>query len=206
MTIVFKPVVLPADLVGVKPGSLGPCLLRPLFFAGVGNRDMHHLAADAAEAMIIACQLETGYALTTVGAYRSTASCLKVFYERMTATYNPLVNSRTTRTGPDGKKWYLRRGMAPVAGFTNGVPDSNHAKGLANDFAIWSSGKVVGITSIAKVWAWVKDNAESFGFSWEGAKEGQPGWEPWHLRYVAGDKIPARVLDMQAFFRAQAAQ
>mgnify|MGYP003498943887 CR=1 FL=1 len=32
MTIVFKPVVLPADLVGVKPGSLGPCLLRPLFF------------------------------------------------------------------------------------------------------------------------------------------------------------------------------
>ena len=49
MTIVFKPVVLPTDLVGVKPGSLGPCLLRPLFFAGVGNRDMHHLAADAAE-------------------------------------------------------------------------------------------------------------------------------------------------------------
>ena len=26
MTIVFKPVVLPADMVGVKPGSLGPCL------------------------------------------------------------------------------------------------------------------------------------------------------------------------------------
>ena len=52
----------------------------------------------------------------------------------------------------------------------------------------------------------MKNNAESFGFSWEGAREGQPGWEPWHLRYVAGDKTPARVLDMQAFFKAQVAK
>ena len=71
-------------------------------------------------------------------------------------------------------------------------------------FGTWTAALAVGITSIAKVWAWVKDNAESFGFSWEGAREGQPGWEPWHLRYVAGDKTPARVLDMQAFFKAHA--
>jgi LAS superfamily LD-carboxypeptidase LdcB len=31
-------------------------------------------------------------------------------------------------------------------------------------------------------------NADDFGFSWEVQSE------PWHLRYVAGDKVPAAVL------------
>ena len=106
----------------------------------------------------------------------------------------------STRTW-QGKKWYLRRRMAPVA-----VPGtSNHGWGLANDVAIYSGGAVVGITSIAKVWQWVQDNAESFGLSWEGARPGQPGWEPWHLRYTEGDKVPSRIRDMKAWFAAAAA-
>lgn len=214
MAVELRPVSLPSDLAGIKPGSLGPCQLRPIHFPGVGSRDLHHLAADAWEAMALICKVETGYHLTTVGAYRSAAECLSLFYERMTPTWLAIRNAypKVTRTGPDGKTWYLRRGMALVAGFTNGVPDSNHARGLANDNAIFTNAydsklgvwrwQVVGITSVPAVWDWMKANAISFGFSWEGAVEGQRGFEPWHTRYFAGDAIPQRVLDIQAFFAA----
>ena len=198
MAIVFNPVTMPANLTGQVNGKLGPCHLRPVYFPGIGNRDLHPLAADAFECLNVACFAATGYKLSTVGAYRSYASQERVFLERYTPTYSPLANVTTSTRTWQGKKWFLRRRMAPVA--TPGT--SNHGWGIANDVAIFDGGKVVGITSVAKVWSWVQANAESFGLSWEGARPGQPGWEPWHLRYVAGDKVPARIVDMKAWFAA----
>lgn len=200
MAIVFKPVKMPGNLAGQSNGKLGPCHLRPVFFPGVGNRDLHPLAADAFECMAVACLADTKQKLTTVGAYRSYARQEAVFLERYTPTYNPLINVTTSKRTWNGKTWYLRRKMAPVA-----VPGtSNHGWGIANDVAIYSGGKIIGITAIASVWSWVQANAESFGLSWEGARPGQPGWEPWHLRYVAGDAVPQRIQDMKAWFAAAA--
>lgn len=227
MAIVFKPVIKPSTLKGAKAGELGPCQMRSVHFPGVGDRSLERNTADAWEAMATVCKGETGYQLSTVGAYRSKARCIEMFYERMLPRYNPLTTTTTTRTGPDGKKWYLKRGMAPVAGFTNGEPDSNHAWGLANDTSIWMRAwdvklkqtrwmqvgitsreatyvdKVTGKTRI--VWDWIVDNAEHFGFSWEGARPGTKGWEPWHLRYVAGDVVPQRVKDVWNYFKNLAA-
>lgn len=217
--IEFLSVKLPANLAGIKPGDLGPCQMRPVWFPGVGNRDLHNLAADAFDCMAMICKAETGYALTTTGAYRSRQQCLDVFNQRYTLTYLPIRNVLTNRrTGPDGKRYYLRKGMMPVAGFTNGVPDSNHAKGLAFDNAIWmkvgTTWSVVHVqdkraTYVDKktgktrtVWDWLVDNAVSFGWSWEGAKPGKPGWEAHHLRYVAGDATPQRILDIRAWLAA----
>lgn len=219
--IEFLPVHLPANLKGIQPGDLGPCQMRPVWFPGVGNLDLHHLAADAFDLMALICKAETGHILTTTGAYRSRQQCLNVFNERYTATYLPLRNVLTSRrTAPDGTKWFLRKNKIPVAGFTNGVPDSNHAKGLAFDNAIFlktgTNWSVVHVqdqratyrdsnNNVRLVWDWLVDNAVSFGWSWEGAKPGEPGWEAHHLRYVAGDTIPVRILEFQAWVAASTA-
>lgn len=223
MAIVFKPVIKPSTLTNAKAGELGPCQMRAVHFPGVGDRSLELRTADAFEAMAIVCKAETGYQLSTVGAYRSKARCIEMFYERMSPKYNPITCTTTTRTGPDGKKWYLKRRQAPVAGFNaDGSPQSNHSWGLANDTCIWmllwdakinaSRWQLAGITEksarfvdkrtgqVRTVWDWIVEHAEHFGFSWEGAKPGAKGWEPWHLRYVAGDNVPQRVVDVQAFF------
>jgi LAS superfamily LD-carboxypeptidase LdcB len=200
MAIIFTPVTMPADLQGQANGKLGPCHLRGVYFPGYGTRDLHHLAADAFECMNVACYAEIGYKLTTVGAYRTYAAQERVFRERYTDTYVPLRNVLTNKRWWQGKTWYKRVRVAPVAA----PGTSNHGWGLANDVAIYAAGQIVGITSIAKVWSWVQAHAQEFGRSWEGARPGEPGWEPWHLRYVAGDVVPTRVANMKAWFAAHA--
>jgi LAS superfamily LD-carboxypeptidase LdcB len=77
-----------------------------------------------------------------------------------------------------GKLWYLKKGMAPMA-----VPGtSNHNWGIAIDIAN-ASGKRLD---------WLLANADKFGFSWELQSE------PWHLRYVCGDAVPEAVKDWLA--------
>jgi len=68
---------------------------------------------------------------------------------------------------------------------------------LAVDVSVFKGGVQRSVTSVPAVWDWLVANAVSFGFSWEGARPGQAGWEPWHLRLVTGDEIPNRVLDFE---------
>ena len=199
--IEFIPVTMPADLNGQANGKLGPCHTKAVYFPGLGYAGLHTLAARAWELLAIMCHAETGVKLTTTGggAYRSYDQQLSAFQTRMTLNFDPNVNRdpAITRTW-NGQTWYLRKGYAPVAA----PGTSNHGWGLAIDSAIFKDGRILGITSDARVWKWLQDNAVSFGFSWEGARPGQPGWEPWHIRYVAGDKIPQRILDIEAWLAA----
>jgi hypothetical protein len=47
-----------------------------------------------------------------------------------------------------------------------------------------------GAQPITPVLPWLFNNAHRFGFSWEF----RDGSEPWHVRYVDGDNVPAAVL------------
>jgi LAS superfamily LD-carboxypeptidase LdcB len=111
----------------------------------------------------------------------------------MVPKYNPVTCSRTSKVW-NGQTWWLRRGMAQVA--TPG--QSNHGWGLAVDVGLWdaSARTVLPVDGNAWFWGWLLGNAASFGLSWEVLSE------PWHLRYVAGDAIPQRVLDIEAFLGA----
>jgi hypothetical protein len=75
----------------------------------------------------------------------------------------------------EGKTWYLKKGMAMLA--TPGK--SQHNLGLAVD---------VHSASEQKRLNWLIANVKEFGFSWEVVPS-----EPWHLRYVNGDNVPASV-------------
>lgn len=202
--IEYVPVSKPFDLVGVENGRLPFTLLTPVYFPGVGHLSLHHQAARAFNALGVACFAETGHKLTTTGCYRSYDQQVQLFMQRMSPVWNPVTCTTTTRTW-NGKRYWLKRRCAPCA-----VPGtSTHGLGLGNDVALYVNSKVVGITSNVSVWRWLTRSASDFGMSWEGVKvpgdwlPGQPapaGWEPWHLRYVAGDRTPKRVLDIEAFF------
>lgn len=203
MTYTITPVTFPADLASQKNGKLGPCQLVSVFFPGVGHASMHHTAARAWGALSIACLNQTGQTLTAVSVadvYRSYDRQLALFLSRYTPDFLPLRNVLSNRrTGPDGKSWYKRIGVAACAS----PGTSNHGWGLAIDMALFNPnindgdaymGDPVGITSNRLLFAWLQLNAGLYGFSWESQDEA------WHIRYVAGDKIPQRVLDMEAFF------
>lgn len=74
----------------------------------------------------------------------------------------------------NGQVWYQRPHTAMAA-----VPGtSNHGWANAVDVANASGARLM----------WMVRWAETFGWSWETQSE------PWHLRYVAGDQLPAAVL------------
>lgn len=190
-----KPAVVPESIRG-RNGKLGPCQLTPVHFPGRGWLSMYSTAARAWTWVAAICKAETGADLTAVSAgdvYRSYEMQLRVFEQRYTPTYVPVRNVLVDgRGGPDGKRWYKRRGVAAVAS----PGTSNHGYGLAIDVAVWNGRDVVGITSSA-AYTWLLGNAESLGFSWEVQAE------PWHLRYCLGDEVPQRALDCEAWVAAQ---
>ena len=202
--IEYIPVTRPTNLVGVPNGRLPFTLLTPVYFPGVGHLSLHPQAARAWNAMAVVCFAETGQKLSTTGTYRWYDAQVLLFNQRMSPIYNPITCTTTTRLW-NNKRYWLKRGFAPCA--TPGT--SNHGWALAVDTAIAGPNKVLGITTNLSVWRWLSRNAVSFGWSWEGAKvpgnwePGQvapAGFEPWHIRYVAGDTTPKRVLDVEAFF------
>lgn len=208
MAIVFLPLTRPADLKDGTNGKLGPCQLAPVFFPGYGWSSLHTLAKRAYEAMLVAAQAvvppKLKLTVTPGGAYRAWQRQYDAFMERMSPTDTGTGITRIY----NGKVYWLKPGWAPVAapewrdnlGVWHG--GSNHGWGLAIDLALWDGMRSLGITTNTKVWQWLQENAESFGFSWEGAKPGEKGWEPWHLRYVAAEKVPQRVLDIENFLKA----
>lgn len=189
MTFPIATVVRPADLTGQTNGRLSAALLRPV------NPNtawvMHHLAARAWEALRHNAW-RAGVRLSVSGnPYRSYEQQVNLFRQRYTSVYDPGLNTLEDKRVWNGVTYYKRLGVAAVA-----VPGtSNHGWGLAVDTAIDADG------DLAFEWPtnslnqaainWLLANASKFGFSWELQSE------PWHIRYVTGDKIPQAVLDYE---------
>ena len=170
-----RPVKLPADLKGVTPGKLPDNLLREI----EGKGKLHHLAADAYEAMDEAANAD-GIDLSPTSradTYRSLETQEYGFFQRHTDKPTPKMMKQKPRVYK-GKLWYLKKGMAPMA-----VPGtSNHNLGIAIDIAN-ASGKRL---------EWLLANEHKYGFSHELQSE------PWHIRYVDGDDVPQLVKEWKA--------
>ena len=157
-----------------------------------GGGKLHHLAARAWKALVAAGWAEVGLPLTFTygGTYRSYQAQETLFRSR----YDQTGKTTVCKTW-NGQRWCKKSaGLATAA--TPGT--SNHGWGLAIDTA-WDRDLSDGIgpDDAAYIeshpgWQWLLANAARFGFSWELQSE------PWHLRYVAGDAVPAAVLAFEA--------
>jgi hypothetical protein len=181
-----RPIAMPSDLSGVGNGTLPAALLT-----GVpGGGALHHLAARAWTAMVATAAAEGVTLQQTSGPdlFRSLAQQTALFTTRYTLTPQP---GRPTKSW-QGRTWWLRPNMAPSA-----VPGtSNHGWGLAADTCTSLHGTVYSLapngTGVGRrAWDWLIANYERFGWSHEYTS---PNVEPWHIRYVAGDNLPAAVL------------
>ena len=154
---------------GVTPGKLSDNLLKPI----PGGGKLHWLAAAAWLAMVEAAKAD-GVELKPTSAgdtYRTYESQLVGFKQRY--QLEPIAGA-STRTF-EGKKWFLKKGNAPLAA----PGSSQHNLGIAVDIANAAEPKRLN---------WLIANVAKFGFSWEVVPE-----EPWHIRYVAGDNVPPAV-------------
>jgi LAS superfamily LD-carboxypeptidase LdcB len=109
MKLPIVEVKLCSHLKGEKPGELPAGKLRKI----EGGGQLHHCAADAYEAMDAAAKAE-GIELKPTSAgdtYRTLATQLAGFKQRY--QLEP-IEGASTRTY-EGKKWYLKKGMAPLA-------------------------------------------------------------------------------------------
>lgn len=163
----IKKVTPPADVAGHAPGKLPESILHKID----GGR-LHWRAANAWKAMKAAAKAD-GVELKPTSAgdlYRSYESQLAGFKQRYQLEPIP---GATTRTF-EGKKWYLKKGNAPLAA----PGTSQHNSGLAVDVHTASGPRL----------EWMIANCAKFGWSWEVVPE-----EPWHIRYVEGDNPPEAV-------------
>jgi LAS superfamily LD-carboxypeptidase LdcB len=184
MQLPIAKLVMPKDLKACQNGKLPANLLRPIAPSG----RMHHIAA-VSWAMLQELAAKEGLNLVHVGDYRPFNQQLSLFQSRMKPFPDVKKTTQVVRTF-NGAKWYLHNG-APVA--TPGT--SNHGWGLAIDAALKTKGKNGGVVSISTKPRVAKRSglqfllaeAQTLGWSWELQSE------PWHLRYVAGDKTPERV-------------
>ena len=172
-------VVMPSCLKGQENGKLNPKLLVP---CGVAKFVMVEPAARSMKALVAAAKA-SGIDVRSTGTYRSYDQQVALFLTRY---------SKTEIQGRPTKKWngttYWQRPKTAMAA----VPGtSNHGLGLAIDFAEERDGKP-GVESVSDRFVrWLLKNAATYGFSAELQSE------PWHWRYVAGDKIPAAVLEYE---------
>lgn len=172
----------PKEISGYRNGELPSSVLVEIPFPGKGRLCI--TAARAFRALQAAHKQDTGKACGTTSAadsYRSRGNQVAAFQKRYRPVYNPLTCTLADgRIGPDGKRWYKKRGVAALAGFDkNGNVISLHGKGVANDFSNYSN-------------SWMEKNASRFGFYKSSPKE------PWHYFYTAGDDIPDPVLAYEA--------
>lgn len=174
----------PADLKKALNGALSADLLRAIKPSG----RLHHRAAIGWGVLQDLAALEA-LELVHVGDYRPVEQQIALFKQRMKPFPNAKVTEQTTRKY-NGQVWYLHSG-APVA-----TPStSNHGWGLAIDAALkLKSGEIVSITTKPRIarrsgLEFLLEFAERCGFSWELQSE------PWHIRWVAGDEIPAFVIE-----------
>lgn len=161
-----------SHLAGKKPSEVTPDILRKTVSGG----KMELCAADAWDGMVAAAAKD-GITLkpTSLGdQFRSIEQQKAAFLQRYRK--EPVANS-TSRTW-NGQKWWLKKGLAPLAAPNDDAKTcSRHMLGLAVDVA----------NANGKILEWLLANEDKFGFSHEVQSE------PWHIRYVAGDDVPAAV-------------
>jgi len=161
-------------LVGKKPSEISEDILKKCS----GGGKMELCAADAWNAMVLAAAKDNVVLKpTSIGdQYRSIEQQTRSFLQRYQK--EPVTNSKT-RTW-NNVKWWLKKGFAPLAAPNDDAKTcSRHMLGLAVDVAN-ANGKILG---------WLLENETKYGFSHEIQSE------PWHIRYVAGNKIPQPVQD-----------
>lgn len=188
MSLPVANLIRPSDLHGQENGKLDAALLMP-----VGGGQLHHLAARAFGALYVNAIHFTGMHLTATygGWYRSYDEQVALFKRRYAVG----------GTGGGCKTWNGERWCKKSSNLaTAATPGkSNHGWGLAVDTAYDSDlSDGVGSDDATYIkghagWPWLLENAHLFGFSWELQSE------PWHIRYVAGDDLPAKVLEWEAF-------
>jgi hypothetical protein len=196
MTLPIAPVVMPSDLAGQPNGKLDAGLLTPVGPSGT----LHHTAARAWRALVAACA-EQGLPLTYTygGTYRTYAQQETLFRSRYAIGGQHGGCKMWDSDGNGSKETWCKKlvnGRVPATAAVPGT--SNHGWGLAIDTAYDSDvsdgigpDDAAAITGHPK-WPWFLANAERFGFSWELQSE------PWHIRYVTGDTIPASVLAFES--------
>ena len=161
-----------SHLAGKKPSEVTPDILRKTVSGG----KMELCAADAWDAMVAAAAKDSiTLKPTSLGdQFRSIEQQKAAFLQRYRK--EPVANS-TSRTW-NGQKWWLKKGLAPLAAPNDDAKTcSRHMLGLAVDVA----------NANGKILEWLLANEDKFGFSHEVQSE------PWHIRYVAGDNVPAAV-------------
>ena len=164
--------VKPADLDKKIPGKIPPALLTDL----PGGGKLHHLAAKAWLAMVehakaVNIELKPTSSADT---YRSYDMQLAGFKQRYLLTDTGTGKTRQF----EGKTWYLKPKMAPMAAPGTSI----HNLGLAVDVFNASGPRL----------KWLVENEHLFGFSHELQEE------PWHIRLVTGDAITPLVQDWVA--------
>lgn len=193
-TLPIAPMTLPSTLRGIENGKLPADLLVKI---GVGSARMERTAARAFMAMFAEAR-RSGFDIKHVGDYRSFDQQLNLFLSRYEPTslsnYSVTPSSRrkkwddARRYGYNSVYWVKKRinGSFPATAATPG--NSNHGWGLALDIAE-EYDKDSAPDPIRQVFVnWLCDNAHRYGISAELQSE------PWHWRYVAGDRIPEAVL------------
>jgi hypothetical protein len=183
VTLPIASLVKPATLTGQSNGQLDPAILTTI--DGQADGPDVRLVKPAARAWTAMCAAakKAGHVLKASGpfdSYRPYEVQEKIFRARYTTTY---LAGRPYRMW-NGQRWYQRPGTAAAA-----VPGtSNHGWALAVDIGVELDGDA-GTESIDPATVdWLVDHAHEFGFSAELQSE------PWHWRYVTGDRIPVAVL------------
>ena len=179
---------MPVALVGAPNGNLPVGMLEKVGCPGRPLAKLYPLAARAWRAFAAEIAARFGIDCTctsTPDAYRSYDIQKATFLTRYTTTR---LAGRPTKVW-EGTTYWQKPGTAMAA--TPGT--SNHGLGLAIDVAIWlaDTGQVQPITARMDAFNWMLLNGFRYGFSWETQSE------PWHIRYWAGDALPAAVLDYE---------
>lgn len=163
-------VVLPSALRGLQNGQLPAAVLVDVHDGnGVRIGRLCKVAARAWTAMVAAAKAD-GVILDATDTYRDLPTQKRLIAERYTD--HPTPGSPSSRVC-DGKRIYLRKGMATAAC----AGHSNHGLALALDNEFHGAGL-----------AWLEKHAHEFGFEWEVTTEN------WHIHYWPGDAVPAAVL------------
>lgn len=190
MTLPIVSVVLPGDLAGRQNGRLDEVIVK------VNNAGwLHNKAIRGWNALVAGAALQ-GIPMTFTfgGMYRSYENQELTFRKSYVDHYDPAICVLEDQRTWMGIRWYKRRGHSAKA-----VPGkSNHGWGLAIDMA-YDSNPYDGIypddaTAITSHpgWTWLRSTIPTYGFSWELQSE------PWHIRWVVGDRIPAAVAAFEA--------
>lgn len=127
---------------------------------------------------------DAGFDLEVIGNYRTLATMKALFNDRYALKPNGRVPQVTRRY--QGKTWYLQKGKSPCATPPEGTPPNQkggslHGYGIAVDVNV----------SNAQLLRWLRLNAPTYGFYWQGQPtlpDGRknPEWEAWHLNWCNG--------------------